>query len=73
LTSTHTDYEWFVKDSPKSFGVAACAQTNENRLMLLRKKPINLGPLFTVCFITIYARAKSSTPKMDQLTKGKYY
>jgi hypothetical protein len=56
LTKKHSDYDWFVKQyTGESFGDATCAKTAENVLK------------FSIMFFietTIYARAKSSTPKI---------
>jgi hypothetical protein len=58
LTKKYTDYEWFVKrGNGESFGDATCAKTEENVL--------KLRTLFgTFSTTTIFARAKSSTPKI---------
>jgi hypothetical protein len=60
LTKKHTDYEWFVKKFDKYFNDATCAKTEENVLVLRYS-----NWLTSIFYITIYARAKSSTPKID--------
>jgi hypothetical protein len=58
LTKKHTDYDWCVERYDESFGDATCAKTEENVLEFS-----NIINWINVS-ITIYARAKSSTPKI---------